>query len=235
VGREVGSLNLGGLSPPDHSPVLAGEWTGRRAGKETARRAITKSVKACIRSSVPLRTMMPLSPCGRRAVPMRQNGGAAPVSVKPLGCSPSITLALAIAWPARRLRCVTVRPPVASCRAPVTRAPHPDRPCQVPNARSIAFGCPAAWTCLHDLIDILRASSREMAPALQGSGGWRAEQQPPFGTAPGRAALCAAGTGPTQGAGSNLALDGSKKLQGGIGVKGGWQCLAISSTSGAVN
>src|SRR5215510_674081 len=60
MGREVGSRNFGGLSPRPF-PDLGGMDCPSCRGKETARRAIAKSARACLRSSVPLRTTMSAS------------------------------------------------------------------------------------------------------------------------------------------------------------------------------
>ena len=53
----MGSLSFGGLSPRPF-PVLVGNGPVVVQGKETARRAIPKSAKAGLRSSVPLSTML---------------------------------------------------------------------------------------------------------------------------------------------------------------------------------
>ena len=53
----MGSLSFGGLSPRPF-PVLVGNGPVVVQGKETARRAISKSAKARLRSSVPLSTML---------------------------------------------------------------------------------------------------------------------------------------------------------------------------------
>jgi hypothetical protein len=53
----MGSLSFAGLSPRPF-PVLVGNGPVVVQGKETARRAIPKSAKAGLRSSVPLSTML---------------------------------------------------------------------------------------------------------------------------------------------------------------------------------